>query len=356
VTPYRRGLIGLPLQQSLFAAIDRAPRAIGLGQVLPGGRLNARLDEAGDLYLDRSHVDALVTALTTRPDRTRLRVMDRALRAAYDGTRGATERAARDAPNPARARAALRVLGERLTHLVSFGILSKFVPDALYRALGAVAGPVAPPRETETPGAAVARDAAALARDCAALGVPPDRLARDWPDVDPRAATRVHVFCRDHAGFGPLAWDALGYEDPPYVVALLRATFDGGDAAGVPGRLAAPAPATGNGTRADPTAAALWRSLANWLAFLERETWCVRRAFYVGLIPLLRRLAPAARDADARLTPDHLLFFRLDELVAGDLDATRAAARRARYLADGAYLSRHGVSAGRLGALLGGAE
>ena len=92
--------------------------------------------------------------------------------------------------------------------------------------------------------------------------------------------------------------------------------------------------------------------LAVWLDFLDRETWYVRRAFYVGLVPLLRRrLLPAYGQADPGFVPEDLLFLELDELISSR-DAGAAGTRRAKYLADTEYFAKYGITPGRLRAVM----
>ena len=61
--PYRRHLIGLPLQRSLFNQAARAATTVGLPGLTSELDFPARLDENGDLFLDRSKVTALTHAL-----------------------------------------------------------------------------------------------------------------------------------------------------------------------------------------------------------------------------------------------------------------------------------------------------
>src|SRR5678815_1652438 len=61
--PYRRHIVGLPLQRSLFGLTARAAMTIGLPGLSSELDFPARLDENGDLFLDRSRVLALTQAL-----------------------------------------------------------------------------------------------------------------------------------------------------------------------------------------------------------------------------------------------------------------------------------------------------
>ena len=61
--PYRRYIVGLPLQRSLFGQAARAATTIGLPGLTSELDFPAQLDENGDLFLDRSQVAALTEAL-----------------------------------------------------------------------------------------------------------------------------------------------------------------------------------------------------------------------------------------------------------------------------------------------------
>ena len=99
--------------------------------------------------------------------------------------------------------------------------------------------------------------------------------------------------------------------------------------------------------------AALRRVLGFWLDFLERETWYVRRAFYVGMIPLLQQLAAGYRQKIPTFQPADLLFLDIRELTAGIADPAVIDTRRQRYMENTDYLSLHGVDPSRLATMLG---
>ena len=90
----------------------------------------------------------------------------------------------------------------------------------------------------------------------------------------------------------------------------------------------------------------------SWREFLERETWYLRRAFYVGVLPLLLRLVPVYLGRDRQMVKEDILFFELAELTTVRPDARRARARRTEYLSNHDYLSQNGISTDRLGAIL----
>ena len=356
--PYRRHIVGLPLQRSLFGEIARAATTIGLPGLSSEQDFPARLDENGDLFLDRSQVAALTKALPSWFTPETLELMHTTHASACGALVDASENAARVAASldDSSARKLSEDLANKMALVLAFGILSKFVPDVLLRAL-ADAGDVAPPPFPEkSAGAELVQNAFALYQACSALNYTPQRLQREWPSVSPAVLRLVSRFCHHQTGFGPLAWDSPGYEDPNYVLRLLHSAFNEVDAEQVRRRLSfAERPAvTRSATIDGPTKiTALRRVLGFWLDFLERETWYARRAFYVGMIPLLRQLAAGYRQKIPKFQLTDLLFLEIRELVAGIADPAMIHTRRQRYMENTEYLSLHGVAAGRLAAMLG---
>jgi hypothetical protein len=355
--PYRRYIVGLPLQRSLFNRAARAATTIGLPRVTSELDFPARLDENGDLFLDRSKVAALSKALLSWFTPETLAFMHTTHSAACDGLVDASENAARVAAslNGPSAKKLFEDLGNKMALVLAYGILSKFVPDALLRAL-ADAGDVEPPPFPEkSAGAELMQETFALYQACCALNYTPQQLQREWPHVSPEVFQLVREFCHRQTGFGPLAWDSPGYEDPNYVVRLLHSAFDEVDSEQVHRRLSfAQRPAVAQSTIDVPTRfAALRRVLGFWLDFLERETWYVRRAFYLGVIPLLRRLAAPYRQKIPGFQLADLLFLDIRELLAGNADAAVIHMRRHRYMENSEYLSLRGVNPGRLAIIMG---
>ncbi|HYT30172.1 MAG TPA: hypothetical protein VEN82_05305 [Actinomycetota bacterium] len=256
-------------------------------------------------------------------------------------------------------RAALADAGEAVSALVPFGVLSKVLPDALLRALRAAGDDLPPPFPRVSAGRELSAATAGLFEACLARRYPPERLEADWPDVHPDVASLLRSFCEHQTGFGPLPWEAPGYEDPRYAIAMLRTAFAGADGPPATGsaphqRAAEPGPEAPAVAGLDGRSGSLRALLACWLDFLERETWHVRRAFHRGILPLLRRLA-AGTTAPSGAAPDLLLFLGLDELTAGapePASLTLAGERRDAYLGDGEYLRKHGVGPDRLASLL----
>jgi hypothetical protein len=355
--PYRRHIVGLPVQRSVFREAARAATTIGLPGLSSELDFPARLDENGDLFLDRSKVAALTKALLSWFTPETLELMRSTHAAACDALVDASENAARAAVSlkGTSARKLSEDLANRMALVLAYGILSKFVPDVLLRAL-ADAGDVEPPPFPETSaGAELMQNMFALYQACCVLDWTPQRFQREWPHVRSEVFQLVSEFCTRQTGFGPLAWDSPGYEDPHYVVRLLHSAFDEVNAEQIRERLSfAKRPVvTGSATDVPTKIAALRRLLAFWLDFLERETWYVRRAFYVGMIPLLRQLAAGYREEIPTFQPADVLFLDIREVIAGTVDSAVIHTRRHRYMENSEYLSLHGIESSRLARMLG---
>jgi hypothetical protein len=358
--PYRRRLIGLPIQRSSFAEIHRAGHLLGLDDALRDGRFDARLDDAGDLYISRSQAATLANALATRLTPDTADRLERSHRAVCDGLTQDTERAAEASSScaPADARALLASLGSRTGQVIQLGLLARFVPDAILGALRAAGDRDPPPYPSRSAGTELSAALARLLADCSDRGWAADELAAAWPRVDREVATLVRAFCRRHTGFGPLPWESPGYERPAYALARLRSTFQGIAPSQVTVRTAAlqdghaERDATASG---QAPAGPIRRLLAFWLEFLERETWLVRRAFHRGMAPLLRVVVAEARSRGVSLEPAHVLFLDLEVVAGGPIQPAQvrdALDRMRRYLADESYLRMHEVSPARLAEVL----
>lgn len=354
--PYRRHIVGLPLQRSLFDQAAQAATTIGLPGLSSKGDFPARLDENGDLFLDRSQVAALTKALLSWFTPETLELMHTTHATACDALVDASENAARvPASLDGAAGKLCEDLANRMALVLAYGILSKFVPDVLWRAL-ADAGDVEPPPFPEkSAGAELMQNTFALYQACCVLNYTSQRLQREWPRVSPEVFHLVSEFCNRQTGFGPLAWDSPGFEDPNYVVRLLHSAFSNVDPERVSRRLCfANKHAVPRSTSQVPTKiAALRRVLGFWLEFLERETWYVRRAFYLGMIPLLQQLTAGHREKIPALQPADLLFLEISELTAGIADPAVIQTRRHRYMDNTEYLSLHGVDPSRLTMIMG---
>jgi len=353
--PYRQHIIGLPLQRSLFGLTGRAATTIGFPGLSSELDFPARLDENGDLFLDRSQVAALTRALPSWFTPETLELMHMKHAAACDGLVEESENAVRV---PASLDGAVSKLAENLANrmalVLAYGVLSKFVPDVLLRALADAGDDQPPPFPAKSAGAELMQDTFALYQACCALNYTPQRLQQEWPRVSSEVFQLVREFCHRQTGFGPLAWDSPGFEDPSYVVRLLHSAFDEVNAEQVRRRLSfTKRSAVARSTCEEPTKiAALRRVLGFWLDFLERETWYVRRAFYVGMIPLLQELAAGYRQKIPALQPADLLFLDIRELTTGIADPAVIHTRRQRYMTNTEYLSFRGVNPSRLATML----
>jgi hypothetical protein len=353
--PYRRHIVGLPLQRSLFGHAARAATTIGLPGLTSEKDFPARLDENGDLFLERSRVAVLIKALGSWFTPETLERMHATHAGACDALVEAAENLVRvAAPLDGDARKLAEDLANRMALVLAYGILSKFVPDILLRALAEDGDVEPPPFPEKSAGAELMQKTFDLYQACCALNYRPQRLQREWPHVSPQVFHLMSEFCNRQAGFGPLAWDSPGYEDPVYVVRLLHSAFDEVDAEQVRRRLSfAKRPAvtpSPDGVRTK--IAALRRVLGFWLDFLERETWYVRRAFYVGMIPLLQQLAARYRQKIPAFQPADLLFLDIRELTAGIGDPAVIYTRHRRYMENTEYLSVRGVDPSRLATIM----
>lgn len=354
--PYRRHIVGLPLQRSLFGEAAKAATSIQLPGLSSELDFPARLDENGDLFLDRLQVAELTKALASSFTSETLERMHTTHAAACDALIDVGERAARLAPsiNSASARELSENLANKMALVLAYGILSKFVPDVLLRALAELGHAEPPPFPKRSAGAELMQNTFELYQACSAVGYIPPRLQREWPRVSLEVLQLVRDFCRRQTGFGPLAWDSPGYEDPDYVVRLLHSAFDEVDADQVRRRLsfvnkpAATPCAPGVRTKV----AGLRHVLGFWLDFLERETWYVRRAFYVGMVPLLQKLAASYRQKIPGLQPADLLFLDIRELNTEIADPEMMYMRRDRYMKHTEYLSVRGVDPNRLSTMM----
>jgi len=354
--PYRRFIVGLPLQRSLFNQAARAATTIGLPGLTSELDFPARLDENGDLFLDRSQVLALTEALPSWFTPETLELMHTRHAAACASLVDASENAARvTASLEGAVKNLAQDLADKIALGLAYGVLSKFIPDVLLRALADAGDTGSPPFPQKSAGAELMQDTFALYEACCAFDYSPTRLQQEWPHVPREVFQLVRDFCDRQTGFGPLAWDSSGYEDPSYVVRLLHSAFNHVDAEQFRQRLSftkksAITPSTSKGS---VKIAALRRVLAFWLEFLERETWYVRHAFYVGMVPLLQQLAPRYRQTIPAFQPADLLFLEMSELTAGIADPAVIHARRHRYMENTEYLSLHGIGPNRLATILG---
>ena len=310
----------------------------GAAHLFPTG-FGAWLDRRGDLFVDQGHAERLTDHVAVALDPDGLAEVERrrdgACTALLERVELARAEARRDEDGYA---AELAALAEAVSTVVAFALLAKFAPGGLHRRLLDEGDQAPPPFPDPSPGGRLAVELMDVARRTAGLGFPPDRLERAWPDVPVEVADLVFGFCDRQTGFGPVPWEAPGYETPGFAVARMRAAF--GTAFERPPSGAPP----GAGHAAQAVRPGTTRSfLAGWLEFLELEIWYVRRAFYRGMAPLIRRLAEQL-DVRAEL----LLFAEPDEILQNGRGLADAETRRRRYLQDRDYLGAHQVDEARL--------
>jgi hypothetical protein len=345
------------LQKSLWGEVPKIAAIVQLGDLFPGG-FGCWLDEDGDLYLDAEHVDRLLESLprvlTAEVARRIQRVQGAACQTLLHRTWWAASKAPELAPDAARE--AVSTLGSAIASILPYGMLMKFAPDAVLGLLRE-AGDVAPaPLPTPSSGRRLMQELARLAAHCQIADYPPARLASEWPDVPAGVSSAVRAFSRAHVGMGALPWDEPGYEDPLYVVGAIKVAFPEMEGADRTNHRVGSLPAAypmSEATDLSHRAEALRDLLTFWLEFLDRETWYVRQAFFVGMVPLLRNLyerAPIPEETGAAT----YLFMDLSEIHSGTYSFSEAEERRRRYDADERYLQMHGVGPKRLADMMGG--
>ena len=345
---YRQYLVRLPLQMSTFSALDTAPDVLYLTGDAPTVPVEVFLTESGDLHIDHSQLSVLIGAFEERvtPESAKRVERELYLRERRLSSAVATVETRCATLSPLTARQIVRDLLESVAQILPCGLLSKFVPDALMRVGLRLGETTPPPFQRRSAGSTLSLELYDLGRFCMRFGFEPKLLAAHWPDVPGRVRSAVHTFCRNHQGYGPLPWEAPGFEEPRYTVDVLNEVF--GDREVLP-----PAhPPLRTAVRRGSDGPWHRRLLASWLRFLDYETFFVRCAFYRGVLPLLRVVA-----AEWPSSAGQLLFLRADELgepFDDDL-VDMAIERRRAYQSTPAYLTRHGISLSRMDALLQGA-
>jgi hypothetical protein len=274
-----------------------------------------------------------------------------ALVAATDAARDAAAGPGLDAGT---ARSLLREVDARMSELIPYPILTKFVPELLLQTLRDAGdeGPV--PLPIPSPGARLSGELLDLYVECRALGYGGERLETEWPEVDPVVVTAVRSFCDGHTGFGPVTWEAPGMETPAFVIGSMRTAFDGADPQTLLARR--PRASTPEGDERDspdPWVGQLRRTVRTWLEYQDMEIWYLRGAFYRGVVPLLRRCVLGGC-GEGTVAPSDLLFAKVRDLIEGPPAAGTLEPRRARYWADTEYLTRNSIRADRLTGLMEG--
>lgn len=199
--PYRRHIVGLPLQRSLFGQAARAATTIGLPGLTSELNFPARLDENGDLFLDRSQVAALTKALSSQLTPETLERMHATHAAACNALSDARKNAVRAVASfDGDSKKMAEDLAKKMALVLAYGILSKFVPDVLLRALADVGDVEPPPFPEKSAGAELMQNTFGLYEACCALDYSPERLLREWSRVPPQVFHLVTEFCNQQTG------------------------------------------------------------------------------------------------------------------------------------------------------------
>lgn len=228
-----------------------------------------------------------------------------------------------------------------LSEMVTLVVLGKFLPDILFDTISRQSPQADAPFPSPSPGALLAADLESLAGACLDSGWTVRELVRSWPKVSPAIRDLVHRFAHSHSGYGPLAWEAPGFEDVSVVVAALSTT--------VP---------SSNGDRRLPTAVerlepsntdtlAVYRLLESWLLLLETGILSLRSAFYKIIVPLAGVMAD-----ELSVPPADVAFMRFDELLGKAPPRGEIERRRAVYRGAEDYLANNGISPDRIDLLM----
>ncbi|NNF64722.1 MAG: hypothetical protein HKN07_10740 [Acidimicrobiia bacterium] len=337
LTPLRSGIVALPLQTSIFRKLDQAAALLELGEALPA--FDAAVDEAGDLTVSRESISAMASAF------------ERALSASYadrirhriDSNRACLNVLLEADPQDrvANATATLADVDLVLCEMVTLVVLGKFLPDILFDAISRRSPMADAPFPSPSPGSVLAADLSALSSACLEHGCNAHELARSWPDVAPAVRALVTGFAHSHTGYGPLAWEAPGFEDPAVVVSALATT----------------AASNGNDTRlpvaverlepSDTDMAAVYRLLESWLLLLETGILGLRSAFYTIIVPLAGVMA-----RERSVSATDIAFMRFDELLGEAPQRGEIARRRAQYRRTEDYLATNGIDPDRIDQLM----
>jgi len=359
-TLYRAQLVRLPLQQATFGEIPEAGRRLGLPRELAGG-LGGRLDQEGNLHLDQARGRLLARTLVESLTDAGAQALQSSLESACDAlTTGIEPTTGGLDVHDVRMGGHLSGMARLVATVVDFAILGRFVPDALLEGLARAGDGRPPPFPSPSSGSRLTEDLLDLYQSLIPRGKSLADLTIPGAPLDHQVERELRAFADRHVGFGPLAWDRPGFEDPAHVLVAMIASFEGGGAQppetelpGGPSELPAPDARSAQVPGTFPVQA-VRRLLAAWLAFLDAETWYVRRAFFLGYVPVLRELVAEYRREVPEIRPGDVLFCTSPHQAAADPGEwlAEAKARREAYVEDRQYLARHGIDEGRLDAIV----
>jgi phosphohistidine swiveling domain-containing protein len=323
----------------VFDELWTAADLVGLADSYPGGRFPAHLDGDGSLQVDPEAVDTMQRAFPRRPDLSFLVAVDdererrcRTLMALVAGA----ERVARGSPD--RILDSIGGLLAAVARVMPYPVLTKVVPDLL---LTAIDDPGLPLPDHPSPGAMLTGNLRRLASWCAGRGRTAADLVDGWPPPDPEVVAAVHRFCREHAGFGPVAWEAPGFDSVRHVLRVMT-TIDPG-----PPATDRPSPRADDfvpGERAPVTTAR--EAAVRWVEYMDLQIWYVRHAFHNGIVPLL-----AALGTCLGVEPWRLLFVARQEFTPRLPDPAEIDRRIGTYMARADYLAANQVDLARLRAI-----
>ena len=337
--PLRRHLVGLPIQRSVFDELWTAADLVGLDDRYPGGRFPADLDGDGSLQVDPEGIVTMRRAFPAVPDRSFLVGLDeereqrcRTLLTLVAGAdRAASQTSDRNLEDVGRLLAAV-------ARLMPYPLLTKVVPDLL---LAAIDEPSLPLPDHPSPGAVLTEDLRRLASWSVGRGLTAAALVAGWPPPDAELIAAVQVFCRQHAGFGPVAWESPGFDSIAYTLRAMTTIDPGPPATSPPWRTA------GDFVPGHRSPAATAREAAvRWVEYMDLQIWYVRHAFYNGIVPLL-----AALGTDRGVEPWRLLFVERREFTTRMPDPAEIDHRIDAYMARAGYLAANGVDLARLQAI-----
>lgn len=167
---------------------------------------------------------------------------------------------------------------------------------------------------------------------------------RSWPEVSSEVSELVNRFADAHTGYGPLAWEAPGFDDPAVVVGALETIVTSRDNA-----LSLPA-VIDRREPSDVDTLAIYRLLESWLLLLEMGILSLRRAFYTIIVPLAglmaKRLSVSTTD---------IAFMSFEELLGEAPSPSDIQRRRATYRGAKEYLTTNGIDPKRIERLMTGA-
>lgn len=313
---------------STFDQVVAGRDLIGLS---PGPQF-ARLSTDGDLTLDPDAAALLRDDFISRLDDAYSEELRRRIEATTERARIVSSVEGR----ASEAVAALAHAGDVVSEVVTLVLLGKVLTPVLLEQVHRQ-DPHAPiPFPSPSPGSMLAEDLHELAISCTDGGYPPHRLAAEWPDVGPEAKKHVLRFADEHVGFGPLAWEAPGYDDPQFVVSALS-TVRAID------RPMTPQTRATISRQVQP----LYDALKSWLELLEYGIVFVRSAFHRTVLA-----AVVVFGQERSVHSTDVLFMTFDEISGAPPTAEEIQRRRTAYMGNTRYLAQACIEPDRLDRLV----